>query len=257
MLSSLDYNSSMKVSNESIVIDNKNTVINYRIERRATRKKSIAISITPKDGVVVKAPVFAKTRRINQFVNKKASWILKSLEKNKVIQEETKKEYANGECFSLLGKDYRLLLKEAKIKRKVRPELINGQIVIKVPIFQIEEQRIEWIRDSLALFYKTQAMRIISKAVRRLSIHIGHSPNDIKVKKLKSTWGICRQNYISFNWRLIMAQMSIIEYVVAHEICHLKHKNHSKDFWSMLGSVQPDYKERRTKLKKISHLLDI
>ena len=78
----------------------------------------------------------------------------------------------------------------------------------------------------------------------------GLSPKEIRIKKLKSAWGICSsKQYISINQNLMAYSRHAIEYVCLHEVCHLKHMNHSKEFWKMVEKYMPDYKTAKLELK--------
>ncbi|MEE8381899.1 MAG: M48 family metallopeptidase [Thermodesulfobacteriota bacterium] len=98
----------------------------------------------------------------------------------------------------------------------------------------------------------------IEQRVKRYGKRLGVLPRDIKIKDQKKRWGSCSNNGIlRFNWRISMAPVSIIDYIVVHELCHLKIKSHSPDFWKLVSLALPDYQERREWLKTNTPLLKL
>ena len=99
---------------------------------------------------------------------------------------------------------------------------------------------------------------IVSERVRDYNKYFKMKPSDIKVKDVKSKWGSCTyDNKLCFNYRLIMAKREIIDYVVIHEMCHMVHKNHSKDYWNLVQELYPMYKRCDKWLKKNEYLLQL
>ncbi len=102
-----------------------------------------------------------------------------------------------------------------------------------------------------ALFEKGE--KLIPSRVEYFSKIMGVKPNGVRIGNAKSYWGCCSgNNKINFSWRLMQATNDVIDYVIVHELAHIKEHNHSKAFWNVVGKVMPDYKERREKLKKLN-----
>ena len=109
----------------------------------------------------------------------------------------------------------------------------------------------EHFKRRLIDWLKKEAFLEISKQSRFYSKKIDKKINRISIKDTSSQWGSCSgRNNLSFSWRLILAPQEALNYVVAHEVCHLEHMNHSKDFWSLLEIIMPDYPKYRYWLKK-------
>ena len=151
------------------------------------------------------------------FIEKKSSWIIKHHEeyqkKDAILNDETK--------ILFLGKLYE------------KDDLLKDKI-------DIEE------------FYKNEAKRLITPIVEKYSYFMNLHPRQLKFRKNKSRWGSCSmKNNINLNTELIKHDLKFIEYVVVHELAHIKHKNHQKEFWELVGQYMPDFKQRR-KLYKLS-----
>ncbi len=250
-------NKNIMSESKRLVYCAKDSVIEYSIRRMPKRKKTSAVTIKPEVGVVGLAPIRTPVSSIDRFIKSRADWIIKKKDELQKLTKERKKYFVAGEAVRLLGSDYPLAFEKADLKRVQCAKLSNERVLVRMPLFEDDKERIAWGKRSLILWYRKQADEIIRKAVRRISIHIGTTPEKVFIKDLKSSWGICRDKNISFNWRLVMAPVSIIEYVVAHEICHLEQKDHSKKFWKKLESVQPDYKARKAELRRIGLSLDV
>lgn len=115
----------------------------------------------------------------------------------------------------------------------------------------LKKYRKDIINNSIERFYKAKAYGVLKERTEYYGSKIGYLPNKITVKSQRTLWGSCSsKKNINYNYRLIMAPINIIDYIVVHELCHLSHMNHSKDFWNMVEGIIGDYKERRNWLKE-------
>lgn len=230
--------------------------IDYIIERSTKRRRTIAVLIR-ENRVVVQAPQKTPDARIDEIIEAKTTWIIKKLEENQTQTLLTKKQYIDGELFKFLGKDYPLVISEAPIKKVAAAVFGGGCIAVKVPAGLSGQERATQVRDALIRWYRPRAKNLLNKTADRWAAKTGLKPGRIRVKELKRSWGICTRNDISLCWRLVMAPAPLIEYVVVHELCHLRHKNHSAKYYEFLASFMPDYKSRRKELRKISPFLEL
>jgi predicted metal-dependent hydrolase len=116
-----------------------------------------------------------------------------------------------------------------------------------------EGNHLSGLPDSHYRRHRQAAMRLVDEKARLLRESCGFQYNKITVRNQKTRWGSCSaKGNLSFNYKLLFVPPRLVEYVVCHELCHLKEMNHSKNFWQLLGRMIPDYKERRMELKKIS-----
>jgi predicted metal-dependent hydrolase len=113
-------------------------------------------------------------------------------------------------------------------------------------------------RQVFTRWYKEQAMQVITSRVHFFIERLGVSCPIIRITSARTRWGSCSfKGTLSFTWRLVMAPLDIIDYVVLHELVHLKHKNHSKAFWLNVQAYMPDFNERRNWLKENGYLLSL
>ena len=185
--------------------------------------------------VIVKVPIKATRKYINELVSSKKDWIEKNL-------QQQKNKSLNKNIIKVLGKAYTLQVIENKPQNKVY--LKDNYIY-----FEVKENNNEVIQKLLDKFYKEIAKDEVYAAMEYIKSITGLSPKEIRIKKLKSAWGICSsKQYISINQNLMTYSRHAIEYVCLHEVCHLKHMNHSKDFWKMVEKYMPDYKTAKLEL---------
>ena len=107
------------------------------------------------------------------------------------------------------------------------------------------------VQDTLLNWYHTEALTYLSKRVKALSKKTGLEPSRMRIKNQRTLWGSCSsKGSINLNWRLILTPVSIIDYVVMHELCHLRVANHSRLFWTLLLANDPSYVEHKAWLRK-------
>ena len=222
--------------------------IDYTI-KRGNRKKTLAINVTLASQVIVLAPNNFSREKIKTIVKKKALWILEKQEHFKrLAMLFPEKELVSGEQILLLGRKYRLKIKEENYSSALK--LSGRKIFISVARNLDSNKRKEKIRDALIKWYFEKSTKIIKQRVNRYSRLLNLFPEKIMIKDQKKRWASCSSDGIlRFNWRIAIAPVSIVDYVVAHELCHLKVKNHSSDFWKLVSIVIPDYKKRKDWLK--------
>lgn len=218
----------------------KNKLIEYEVIK--SKIKNLYIHI--RDGkVIVKAPSKAKDKDIKKAVEEKKKWIYEKLE------NFSKQEYTQGSKVLLLGKEY--LLKIKFMKQDISNIYVeNGYMVAEIPKKYKKEyaRKIEELLDDV---YIKVAEKEVDMAMQIVTRIVGIKPNKYRIKKLKTAWGTCTSNKnITINSSLMKYDRTVIQYVVLHEICHLKYMNHSKEFWNMVEQYMKNYKEIRRKLKE-------
>ena len=230
----------------------------YRV-RRTNRKKTIGITVKASWEVILHVPYRTPEEKIRQVVRKKAGWIVKRLQH---LAESPKaypaKEYISGEQLLYLGRSYRLKIEQTTGNGCTTPALIGRRLCLSVGEKLDGQKKRETIKNRLKTWYGQQADRIIKERVKRYAPLLEAHPAEIKIRDQKTRWGSCSTSgTIRFNWRVVLAPMKIIDYVVVHELCHLKVKNHSREFWRQVALIFLDHKERRAWLRTNSRLLRI
>lgn len=209
--------------------------------------------IQVKDGLVeVRAPFKIEQKEIDSFILEKNSWINKKLSLQKSIKKPTRKKFKNEENFQFLGKNLKLKITISENKKSY----IDDKFIYLV-LKNNKENFKEKIKEKLEIFFRETAKDIFKNKTLDEAKKIRVTPKKIIVRSYKRRWGSCSyKKDISYNWKLIMAPEKIIHYVVIHELCHLIHFNHSRDFWKSVGKILPDYKSSKEWLKLNQHLLD-
>lgn len=223
-----------------------NKTIAYTINK--AKIKNIYITIENGE-VVIKAPWYTTRNQIQEVVESKRDWIMKKLEEYNVSPRKAK-EYEDGEKFQILGESYYLNIYYKDINNAIL-NAENEKIEIILPLSYAEEDNTEQIKKMIDKMYYMIAEREVESAMEKTRKMVGLAPEEYKIKKIKYAWGTCSsRKVITINQNLMMYSRKAIEYVVLHEICHLKYMNHSKKFWEMVESYMTDYKEAEKELKK-------
>lgn len=209
-----------------------------------SKRMSIALQIKPDAQLIVKAPFFTPEWMINQFLKQHEEWIEKNLKKVQARPIAKKRGYKNGETFFYFGKEYTLEIGEYK-------EIVFANNTLQFPKFL--EFRIQ---KELEAWYIREAKKVITEQLEHYAKEMGLLYNEVRFSDTMSKWGSCtHDNRLQFNWRLIMAPILAINYVVVHELAHTVEKNHSQDFWRVVGKHNPTFRHQRKWLSDHGHLL--
>ncbi len=224
---------------------------------KTSRRKTIGITVSPDNKVSVIAPYSISDKDIESIVTRKTKWIKSKIKFNKQVKHPYKpKEYVSGESFSYLGRNYRLRIIHDGEDSGVR--LISGYFIIDVGDIFDQQSISSIVKLRLENWYKEKALTKFTERVKLYSKHINIKCTSINVKTFKIRWGSCTSTgNLTFNWKIIMAPISVIDYVVIHELCHLKYHNHSKAYWSLLERIIPNYRERKDWLRVNGSLLTL
>jgi predicted metal-dependent hydrolase len=223
------------------------TTIPYLV-RRSARRATVSIAVEPGGAVVLTAPTAAPIARLDQLVRAKARWIAERVRQKTESRPAPSREYVSGEACSYLGRHHRLRVLLARDPGPARLE--RGWLVVPVPRALPETERRDVIRSALSAWYEERARRRLPPLVAAWAQRFALRCGEILVRDQAMRWGSCdAKGNLRFNWRVMQAPMRLVEYVVAHEVAHLAHRDHTADFWALLGRAMPDYEERRAQLK--------
>ena len=213
-----------------------------------SRRKSTAIIVRPNRMVEIKAPLRASVPNILKFAAGKCGWVQKQREKFKGRAGSAKpREYAEGEVFFYLGQPYKLRLVTSKITRvEINTEFLEVHSRAKSPAA---------VKAILKFWYNEKARQIFAE---RMSICLQATEvlklpkyKILNVKKMKSRWGSCSSaRIITLNPELIAAPMECVDYVIIHELCHLREHNHSPRYYKLLSIAMPGWKHWREFLNR-------
>jgi predicted metal-dependent hydrolase len=224
-----------------------NEVLGLRVEVVRSMRRTAALHITGSD-LQVRVPEQVGDERVAAFLKRKRPWIRSKVAEISLIPPHRSKELVSGESFPYLGRNYRLKIQEG---HQVGVCLSGGYLKTTVRPSEQGEQRESRIQQYLQNWYRSSALERLQEKTNRYAQQIGVSPAGVSVRNFKSRWGSCdKQGQVVFNWNIIKAPHAIADYVVIHELCHLIHPNHSKDFWQVVGRHDAAYPEHRQWLKE-------
>jgi predicted metal-dependent hydrolase len=225
--------------------------LTYDLVRSKKRKKTISLHVKKDGSIVIQAPFSMPGRDINRFFKGKTDWLFRKIEeREKRPNPHMARSFASGETFLLLGVPCPLMIQD-------KPDG-NGHLTFSRGQFVMETEQACKGRELFTTWYKNKAKALMEERIRHYSGMIGLYPDRLRISNARFRWGSCsRDNSLSFSWRLAMAPSLIIDYVVVHELAHIKEKNHSRSFWALVETMMPDYRKHRHWLKENGHLLDI
>jgi predicted metal-dependent hydrolase len=209
-----------------------------------SRRRTLSISVNNIGQFIVRAPLPLAEHAIIDFINRKREWVHKRKKTIKKRMAEVKpKVFVEDEEFMFLGRNYKLKL--------VAGDQIQLSQYLEFPVRFLPKANYFLLR-----WYKRQALSVIGERVKLCSELMGLRAKSIRITSARTRWGSCsRENGLNFTWRLIMAPLDIVDYVVVHELAHISEKNHSLKFWNKVKSCFCDFKQRRTWLKVNGYLL--
>ncbi|MFZ2192748.1 MAG: SprT family zinc-dependent metalloprotease [Candidatus Moraniibacteriota bacterium] len=212
-----------------------------------SKRRTVALIISAEATLIVRAPMRTPLSYIEKMVAQKADWISNKMQEISVRPKTIKKVFTEGEEFLYLGKKYQLKLTD-KLEIKISAD---GDLFFpRVFLWRAKARLLDW--------YKKQALEEITQRVEALAQKLELKYLSIKISNAERNWGSCGpKNSLNFNWRLIMAPSSVIDYVIIHELMHILEKNHSHKFWSKVAGVMPEYKKTRKWLKDNCKLLTL
>lgn len=213
---------------------------------RTSRRKTASIEVV--DGKVrAIVPTNLSEQRAIDLINARKPLIRKKLRLHAAHQPSKPKEYVSGECITYLGKNYRLKLSsDGPDQVKLRGGYFNLGVKSDLPT---NEQQ-AFVKKRLIDWHRSHAERRLVEKTKRYAKILNVKPKTVSVTEFKSRWGSCSaKGDVGYNWKIIIAPHNIIDYVVAHELCHLIEHNHSPAYWKCVERVMPDYRESKEWLK--------
>lgn len=212
------------------------------------KRKTLTIAVHPDCTVVVKAPLEISFEKIEAHLQKKSKWIVKHLDyfinfKPKV----TPRQFLSGETHLYLGRRYRLGI---VTDLKERVVATRGNITVYT-----KKREPERVKNLLEKWYREKAEIHFSKSLNRCFEKFnryGFSKPTLRIRKMKTRWGsYSKKGIVTLNLELIKAPTECIDYVVIHELCHIKHHNHGAEFYKLLSKMMPDWEKNKKKLENV------
>ena len=224
-------------------------IINFQYKNRSfavslsySPRKTLGISVNPDQTIKVTAPFNTPSEHVQRAVQRKAKWITRKLEELEKYQSMKKtREYVSGHTLKLLGLDY--MIKIIQIQDFEEEQIVKEKKLIKVYVYNKNQKRRinllieDWYRNE-ALVYLAQKFEQCYERVKKYDI----SKPPYYLHYMSQRWGSCTaKGAILLNPEIIQLPAHCIEYVIMHELCHLKYRTHSKEFYRFLDTVLPNW----------------
>lgn len=212
-----------------------------------SKRKSIALIVGIDGSLIVRAPYKTTSKQIEAFVKEKEGWIRSKKEIATKLPRYKPKEFMPGEEFIYLGEVYTLVLVDEQSEPLVLSEHF---LLLRSVVLNAKEVFTQW--------YKNQAKQVITARVNIFAEKYDFEYKRINITSAKTRWGSCSsKGSLNFTWRLVMAPQDVIDYVIVHELAHLKINNHSMEYWRELEQIMPDYRDRKNWLNDNGQLLNL
>ncbi len=225
------------------IFGRKENVITYTVNKAVNRN----MYITVQNGeVVVNAPWYFTSNKIQQIVQEKKNWILSKM-------QEYEENLSNIQSVKIFGKNYDVQVEYKNIKA---PELNlreNYKIEIILPAKYKKVGNEQILKMSIEKMYEQIANTEIEDIMEKTRKMLGIAPEDYEIRKMEKTLGKCEDGKITIAPELMQYKREVIEYVVAHEFCHLKYKTHGKRFYQIIEKYIPDYKKYEREIQEYEY----
>ncbi len=211
-----------------------------------SNRRTLILQIAPDASLIIRAPKRASEEYIRQTVQSKMPWILK---RQRIARQSFRPpvKYIDGEEFLYLGTLYKLLV----VAGASVPLLFNNKE------FLLSETHLPQANQLFKAWYKKRAFEIITSRIKPYSETTGLKYNRISITSAKTRWGSCSsKGNMSFSWRLVMTPLTVIDYVIVHELAHLAEHNHSARYWDKVYQYFPDYLQAKQWLRDNCQVLE-
>lgn len=227
--------------------------IQYQLLPGAERRTTDIV--IERDGMVsVRPPLRMTPEQVDATVFSKRMWIYRNLaEWRDLNATKVVREWVNGESFLYLGSSYRLLLVEEQDKTL---QLKDGRFQLRRSVV-VKDGR-DAAQMAFEAFFRDKGLPRIQQRVAHFAPRVGVTAGNVQVKDLGFRWASCTPNKdLHFHWKCLMAPLTVIDYIVVHELCHMRHRDHSDAFWNEVDKVLPNYRERKEWLRQRGAHLDL
>ncbi|AMU93099.1 metal-dependent hydrolase [Sphingopyxis terrae subsp. terrae NBRC 15098] len=219
-----------------------------------SERKTADIVIERSGDVIVRAPVGIEDEKIREVVADRALWVHRSLAEWEDLNASRRhRPLVQGQGFAYLGRSYRLkFVPDSDVPLRLK----NGRWELSEDFVARDGEAAA--RKAFRDYYIAKGMQIFSERLRQLAPLVGVKPGEVAVKELGYHWASCGTGgAMNFHWKTLMAPQTVIDYIVVHELCHLRHRDHSDAFWNEVDKVLPRYRERKEWLRVNGAALDI
>lgn len=232
------------------VIDLDGLTLSYRV-RTSKRAKRISLRYSMSAGLEVVYPAGLRQPEPESLLRERSAWVRKAIARFRDANANRRlREYRAGEEFLFRGVSYRLKLERAPSLKRIKVGLADGHLVAASPKATPPAADAE-IRAAIESFYRAQAQRYLPQRVEELARRHGFKYERVRIKNQKTRWGSCSaKGNINLNLRLMMAPDGAIDYVITHELCHLRELNHNPAFWALVETYCPEFRHWKAWFKQ-------
>lgn len=218
--------------------------------RRNRRAKRLILKVGPAGDIVLVMPWRVSRKVAEEFVLSRVNWLDEVIKKQLEKPARPVLELRSGVWLPILGDMKQLLVTVDKDRQ--RTSFVEEGNTLRVAVSKISA-----VQETVTRWYRARANEYVNGRAKSLADRLGLRIEKIVISSAKSQWGSCikRKGRISIQWRLVLAPLGVIDYVIAHELVHLRSSGHGKDFWQGVEAICPDYRERRRWLKENTHRL--
>lgn len=212
-------------------------------------RKRLSITVNPDKTVIVKAPVDRSHEEVVLHLRKRGPWIIRQLDYfDQFHPLPVERQYVSGETHYYLGRQYRLRIREGK---KPQVKLVGRFFLLGIPDPADSEKAKQLMLKWYSQHARALFQRRIDMYLQRF-LQLGGRMPEIRFRRMKKRWGSCSPNgVLLLNTELVKAPIHCIDYVIIHELCHLVHPHHDKDFYRLLRRILPDWQKRKERLEKV------
>jgi hypothetical protein len=218
------------------------------------RRRTLQIKIAPPGTIEVLAPHNFPLGEVENILQKRSTWITTQLAKlDKLTSNPVNTTFSQGSQVLFLGRPREMTFVPASGKR-AKVLLADYQLIIHLPADRLAGQDI--VSKALHTFYLRSAATLLTERTNFWAQEIGVRPQKISLRAQKTRWGSASpRGNINYNWHIVMAPLEVVDYLVVHELCHMKVPNHSAAFWQLVGQFVPAFKQHRLWLRQNGTLL--
>ena len=223
--------------------------LDYVLLRR--RRKTISVSVSDDGEVEVRAPLRAPQRAIEEVLSLHFDWLVEQKRASEErLARARARRFEDGEAVPYMGRTLRLRLEEPVLGGRAA-RLDGDELVLTPPAGVSEADRRGALREAVGRFLVERAADVFHERHVAMAKLVGVSAVRLTIKDMRSRWGSCGpKRRMSLNWRLILAPLEVIDYVIAHELTHIRHPDHSRRFWADLSRSLPGWRPARDWLKR-------
>lgn len=222
-------------------------IVGYRFRR--ARRRSIGLVIDA-GGLRVAAPGNTPVAEVEAFIREKSRWVLKKLSDRRNTPKPPVVSWSDGSTIALLGAPVRIEFLPGRRGISLEHGRLGIGLAPRGEPAALRKRGIAWFKD--------WARTLFGERLALYAARLGVPTPALTLSNARTQWGVCREDgHVRLNWRLIHLPLQLIDYVVAHELAHLREMNHSARFWAVVGGLYPDYQAARDELRESSHRLPI